>query len=222
MARQGQAGFVWSLTMESSGKTWSARCGSPETFWLGRRSVPANLVFIGFSGTGKSAVSRLVAERLGWPLVDTDRLIVEQFGKSIAAVFQDEGEAVFRAAEREIVARACEGRRRVISVGGGAPVDLDNRSSMRDGNIVVQLAASPETIYHRLRTSPGAEERPMLAGSDPLLHIRRLLTERNDAYGIADVVVDTEGKTPEEVTDAVLDALERQGLHSSRQAGEKE
>lgn len=188
------------------------RCGSPERFSLGCRSVPANLILIGFSGTGKSAVSRLVAERIGWPLVDTDRLIVEQFGKSVAAVFQDEGEAVFRAAERNIVVRVCEGRRQVISVGGGAPVDLENRSSMKDGNLVVQLAASPETIYQRLRTSPGAEDRPMLAGSDPLERIRRLLVERNEAYGIADVVVDTEGKTPFEVTDAVLDVLKRQGL----------
>jgi len=190
----------------------SVRCGSPERFSLGCRSVPANLILIGFSGTGKSAVSRLVAERIGWPLVDTDRLIVEQFGKSVAAVFQDEGEAVFRAAERNIVVRVCEGRRQVISVGGGAPVDLENRSSMKDGNLVVQLAASPETIYQRLRTSPGAEDRPMLAGSDPLERIRRLLVERNEAYGIADVVVDTEGKTPFEVTDAVLDVLKRQGL----------
>jgi len=174
--------------------------------------VPANLVLIGFSGTGKSAVSRLIAERIGWPLVDTDRLIVEKFGKSIADVFRDEGEARFRSTEHDIVVRACAGRKQVISVGGGAPVDPRSRSCMKDGNVIVRLSASPETIYQRLQTSPGAEDRPMLSGEDPLQRIRHLLAERSDAYAVADVVVDTERKTPFEVTEAVLDVLRRQGV----------
>ncbi len=173
--------------------------------------MPDNLVLIGFSGTGKSAVARSLSARLGWPLVDTDQAIVERFGKSIATVFRDDGEAVFRAAEREIVAKACAGRRQVISLGGGASVDLRSRALIKQGNFVVRLDASPETMLRRMRSSPGAEERPMLAGEEPLARIRRLLAERGEAYAIADIVVDTEGRTVEQVATAVIEALEQRG-----------
>lgn len=149
-----------------------------------------------------------MAAHLGWSLVDTDDLIVEQFGKSIAAVFRDRGEAAFRAAEREAVIRACNGEHRVISLGGGAPVDPDSRARIRNGNWIVRLEASPETILRRLRASPSAEERPMLAGSDPLGRIRSLLAARTDAYAIANVSVNTESGTAEDVAAAVLEKLE--------------
>jgi shikimate kinase len=157
--------------------------------------VPGNIVLIGFSGTGKSSVGHHLAGRLDWPFVDTDQIIVDRFAMPIAELFLRRGEAVFRAAERDVVAEACAGRNQVISVGGGAPVDPANQVCMRDGNYVVCLSASPETILRRLRTSPNAEERPMLAGGDPLSRVRTLLLARADAYAIANVVVDTENQT---------------------------
>jgi shikimate kinase len=166
--------------------------------------VPDNVVLIGFSGTGKSSIGRVLAERLGWPLVDTDDLIVRRFEKCIAAIFREDGEAVFRAAERDAVATACAGRHQVISLGGGAPVALENRAKIRDKNWVVRLEASPEVILHRLRTSPGAEERPMLAGADPLGRIRSLLAARADAYGIADFAVDTAERSIDEVAATII------------------
>lgn len=166
-----------------------------------------NLVLIGFSGTGKSTVGRLLSTRLGWPLVDTDELLVRRFGKPIAAIFRDDGEAVFRAAEREVVAEVCAASRHVLSLGGGAPTDPANQARLRDGNWIVRLDATPETILHRLTTSPGAEERPMLAGADPLARIRALLAARADAYAIADTVVTTEGRSVEEVAARILDCL---------------
>jgi shikimate kinase len=166
-------------------------------------SVPGNVVLIGFSGTGKSSVGRRLSARLGWPLIDTDLQIVARFGKSIAAVFATEGEAVFRAAESELVQTACAEKARIISVGGGAPVDPDSRDLIREGNLVVQLVAAPETILSRLRSSPNAEERPLLQGDDPLGRIRRLLAARQEAYGIANFVVDTEGRPIEAVADEI-------------------
>lgn len=182
------------------------------------RSVPDNLVLIGFSGTGKSSVGRILAARLGWPAVDTDQLIVQRFGRSIAEVFRDEGEAVFRAVEREVVAACCRGSRQVVSLGGGAPVDPTNRAAIRRGNVVVRLAASPETILARLRGSPGAEERPLLAGADPLGKIRTLLAERETAYAIADLTIDTEERSPAEVAELILAACARRGVRPSAAA----
>jgi shikimate kinase len=173
-----------------------------------RRSVPGNIVLIGFSGTGKTTVGRYLARQLGWPFVDTDQLVVDRFGLPIARLFVDRGEAFFRAAERDAVAAACAGRGQVISVGGGAPVDPTNQACMRDGNQVVCLSASPETILWRLHASPNAEERPMLAGADPRSRVRTLLPARADAYAIANLVVDTENKDAETVG---LEILERLG-----------
>ena len=169
--------------------------------------MPDNLVLIGFSGTGKSTVGRLVAARLGWDFVDVDERIVRHFGKPIAAVFGEAGEAAFRTVERTAVEQACAGRHQVISLGAGAVVDPTTRQSVRAGNRIARLEACPETILARLRSNPGAEERPMLAAADPLARIRDLLAARAEAYAIADIAVDTEGRTPEEIADEIARRL---------------
>jgi shikimate kinase len=166
--------------------------------------VPANLVLIGFSGTGKSTVAGELAARLGWLAVDTDADLVARFGMSIGNVFREVGEPAFRAAEREAVVERCEGTKQVISVGGGAPVDPVGRAAILDGNVVVRLDATPETILRRLREGPNAEERPMVAGVDPLGRIQSLLAARSAAYAIADYLVDTENRTPAAVALDVL------------------
>jgi shikimate kinase len=182
--------------------------------------VPDNLVLIGFSGTGKSTIGRRLAERLGWPLADTDSDIVERFGKSIALVFRDDGELVFRAAERDAVVARCAGTRQVISVGGGAPVDPIGAAAIRNGNVVVRLDATPETILRRLRQGPDAEERPMVSGPDPLGRIQSLLCLRSDAYAIADYSVDTESRAPDDVAAEVLCWLESTGRRNDGRGDE--
>jgi shikimate kinase len=181
--------------------------------------VPDNLILIGFSGTGKSTVAKRLAASLGWPCVDTDQEIVARFDKSIAAVFREDGESAFREAERVAVARACAGARQVISVGGGAPVDPTGQGAMRDRNLIVRLDAPPETILRRLRDGPNAEERPMVAGPDPLGRIRSLLHARAEAYAIADLAVDTEGREPDDVVNQILGWLEARPTPAVRTGG---
>jgi shikimate kinase len=166
--------------------------------------VPDNIVLIGFSGTGKTTVSRALAARFGWDVVDVDQSIVDRFGRSIASLFRDDGEVAFRAYESEAIVAACGGSRRVVSVGGGAPVDPVNRAVILDGNLVVRLDAGPETILERLQNGPNAEERPMLDGPDPLVRIKALLASRVDAYSIAHVVVSTEGKAIDDVVNEIV------------------
>lgn len=163
-----------------------------------------NLILIGFSGSGKSSVGRVLARRLAWPFVDTDAMIVERFGMPIANLFREQGEAVFRAAERDAVASACSGCHQVISLGGGAPLDPTNRRVLTSGNRIVRLDAAPEELLRRLRAQGPTEERPLLGGPEPLVRIQSLLASRAEAYAIATLVITTDGRTPEEVADEIL------------------
>jgi shikimate kinase len=161
--------------------------------------VPGNVVLVGFSGTGKSHVGRELARRLGRPFVDTDQRLVERFGMPIGDVFRQQGEAAFRAAEAEEVAAACAGRDAVVALGGGAIVADDVFRAAREGNLVVRLTASLDTIYARLTSGPGAEERPMLAGDDPRGRMAALLASREARYAEADATVETDGRGVDQV-----------------------
>ena len=164
-----------------------------------------NLIVVGFSGSGKTSVGRILADRLGWRFVDSDDEIFHEQGVSIAQIFATHGEDRFRSLERDMIARLCEDSNQVISVGGGTIVDRCNKRVMLDRNYVVRLVASPETILRRL-SATNLSERPMLTSSDPLGRISRLLEDREEHYGAAHLQVDTEDMTPAEVAERVLDA----------------
>src|SRR5438093_619115 len=128
-----------------------------------------NLALIGFMGTGKSSVGRLVATQLHYDFVDTDELIEQRMGKTIAQIFAQEGEASFREKERQLVAEMVAWRRKVISTGGGLPAIEANLASLKEHSLVVCLWASPESIWERVRHQT---HRPLLQDPDPLSRIR--------------------------------------------------
>jgi shikimate kinase len=169
-------------------------------------TLPRNIILVGFSGTGKSQVGREVSRLLGWEFVDTDEAIERMAGKPVRRIFAEEGEPAFRDLEKRALREACGGQGRVISTGGGAPVDPENRCLMLGAGLVVCLDASPETIYARLMGNGGdpAEERPMLAGPQPLERIRTLRKARRSCYGAAHRTVNTDGLTVEETAREVL------------------
>lgn len=168
-----------------------------------RAQQPRNVVLVGFSYTGKSTVARLLARRLRWRWVDTDREIEHRTGHTPQVLFASRGEAIFRGIEREVVADVCGGQRLVIATGGGAPLDPASRAAMFDGNVVVLLDASPEVIYWRLVNSTSGEPRPMLDSPDPLARIRSLKAEREPIYRQAHLVIETERLAPTESADLV-------------------
>ena len=172
-----------------------------------------NIILVGFMASGKSHVGRILAVRTGMPLVDADTEIVARAGKSIEQIFADEGEAGFRNLEREVIAELCGESGQIISAGGGAFVEPENRRVMLAGGTVFCLQASPETIYRRLKTDndSGQAVRPLLAGPDPLGRIRELLVERAEAYGQAHHRIGTDDLTPEEVAGMVWSAFFPQG-----------
>lgn len=156
----------------------------------------------GLSGGGKSTVGRLVAERLGWAFLDTDVLVEDAAGRSVAAIFRDDGEAAFRALEAEALERAAHADRAVVATGGGAPAHAAGRRALA-GGFSVWLAVSPAVAAERLARQEGDEPRPLLEG-DPAARLAALLRARRAAYARADASIDVDGLTPEEACAEVL------------------
>ena len=166
--------------------------------------LPRNVVLIGFMGVGKSTIGRLLAEALGWKLVDTDTVISRVEGASIPELFESYGEQVFRQRESQIVLGVCAGDRQVISTGGGAPLREENAAALRGAGLVVWLTARPEVVA--ARTSRRAGQRPLLDGEEePLTRILRLLSERGPTYQrLAEIIVDTSDRSPQVISREIL------------------
>jgi len=162
------------------------------------------LVLVGPMGVGKSTVGALVAERLGCVYRDTDDDIVAEQGRTIADIFVDEGEPVFRAIEKQAVHKALAEHDGVLALGGGAILDEDTRALLV-GHRVVYLSMDVEEAVQRTGLNAA---RPLLA-VNPRRQWRELMDARRHLYTeVARAVVATDGRTPEEVAQAVLDALE--------------
>ncbi len=160
-----------------------------------------NLALIGFMGTGKSSVGRLAASLLHFTFLDTDHVIEARAGRSIADIFQQDGEPAFRELERHVVEELTLRTKTVISTGGGLPLNEANLVSLKTHALVVCLWASPETVYERVR---GADHRPLLNDPDPQARIRELLAVREPFYRQADVLVSTEMRSVRDVAIQVI------------------
>ncbi|AWZ10137.1 MULTISPECIES: shikimate kinase [unclassified Streptomyces] len=155
-------------------------------------------------GSGKSTVGEIVAHRLGVSYRDTDADIVAAQGREISDIFVDEGEPYFRALEREAVAAAVAGHDGVLALGGGAILDEETRALLA-GLPVAYLSMDVEEAVRRVGLGAA---RPLLA-VNPRRQWRELMEARRPLYTeVARVVVATDDRTPEEVAQAVLDALE--------------
>lgn len=172
-----------------------------------------NLSLIGFMGTGKSSVGRMVAAQLRFEFIDTDELLERRAGRSISQIFEQDGEARFRQMERALVEEMAQWRRKVISTGGGLAADEANLVSLKKHSLVVCLWASPEMIWQRVRRQ---SHRPMLQDPDPLGRIRALLAARKPQYCQADVLINTENRSVREVSLQVLHQFKMAGSRPAR------
>ena len=142
-----------------------------------------NVVLIGYRCTGKTTIGKILAEKLGWPLVDTDTLIQERAGKSIKEIVAAGGWPEFRRLERETIADVASRDRQVISAGGGAILDDANTHALRASGKVVLLTAAPETIWARMKADPKTlAERPNLTDAGGLAEVATVLEERRPKY----------------------------------------
>lgn len=154
-------------------------------------------------------MGRVLAERLGWEFVDTDDLVESRAGKSIAAIFADDGEAAFRDLEERLVGEASQRERTVVALGGGAVLRDATRRRLAAAGPVVWLMAPAAVLAERIAADAGsASRRPSLTGLAGLEEVQRLLAEREPIYArCATARVDAAGEPPEALADAILARL---------------
>ena len=164
-----------------------------------------NLYLIGYRGAGKSVTARFLAERLGWPLIQCDRLIQEKSGQTVAQIFAEQGESKFREYEKQVLFETAKLDRHVIDLGGGAVIDLENRKRMLQSGKCVWLQATAEVLWDRIRNDRStAESRPNLTQLDGLAEVEQLLAQRQPIYSeCAEFVIDTDELTPQEVAEKI-------------------
>lgn len=160
-----------------------------------------NIVLTGFMGTGKTEVGRILSRKLGYVLVDADTEIEKEQGMTITEIFKQYGEPKFREIEADVIRRLSEMGNAVISTGGGAVLRQENMDNLRKNGVVICLTASPETILKRTSNN---NDRPLLQVEDPLKKIKELLEFRKPYYEKADIMIDTEGKSPIEVAEEII------------------
>ncbi|AXH95079.1 shikimate kinase [Ornithinimicrobium avium] len=162
-------------------------------------------VLVGPPGAGKTTVGRVLADRLGVPLHDTDAAVEELVGKPVADIFVQDGEAVFRGLERQEVLRALHEEEGVVALGGGAPVQEEIAEALRGGGLPVVFL--DVTIADAAGRVGFDVSRPLLL-VNPRAAWTRLMNARRPVYEeLATVQVQTGGRSPDEVADEVLALL---------------
>jgi shikimate kinase len=167
------------------------------------------LTLIGYRGSGKTSVAGPLAERLGCAWVDADAELERQAGRSIAAIFETDGEAEFRRRERETIVELLRRDPLVLAAGGGAILNDETRAEMRAAGPVVWLRASVEKLVARIGgDATTGERRPSLSGGGVLDEIAAVLAVREPLYReAATFVVDTDDRTPEAIADEIVARL---------------
>jgi shikimate kinase len=158
--------------------------------------------FIGFMGSGKSAIGREVSRRIGWPRHDTDEMIREQFGISIPDIFARHGEPAFRDAETALLKTLRRGIAGIVVTGGGIILRAENVQLLRGMGRIVWLDADEEVLWQRVSKH---STRPLLQTPDPRARFAELLQERLPLYqSAADYRINTTSNSIAQVTDEVI------------------
>ncbi|MDE3083612.1 MAG: shikimate kinase [Verrucomicrobiota bacterium] len=167
----------------------------------------ANLYLVGFMGTGKTTIGRMVAQRLGFTLLDSDHEIERMRGRPVASIFAEEGEAAFRALEREFIERSHPAARTVVACGGGLVVQPGMLELLKKKGVVICLHASIQTILQR---TAGHAHRPLLNVDDPEARVRELYARREAVYRRAGTLILTDARSLTDVANHVLRVYRRE------------
>lgn len=167
-------------------------------------SADRSIVLVGLMGSGKSAIGRLLAHRLGLTFHDSDTVIEQELGMSIAEIFARHGEAAFRGAERRIIGQLLAGAPIVLATGGGAFIDEQTRALIRRTARSIWLRAPIALLLSRV---VGRHHRPLLNQGDPAAILTALEAARSPIYAQADIVIDSTSEAPAMTAQAALEAL---------------
>ncbi|MDR2436682.1 MAG: shikimate kinase [Endomicrobium sp.] len=163
-----------------------------------------NLALTGFMGVGKSVTGKILSEELHRAFFDTDVLVEKKKGLPINMIFEKFGEKEFRHTESEIIKTLSQQDSSIISCGGGAVLNPLNIKLLRSKGTIINLYASPETIFERIKTDL---TRPLLNRRNPLDEIRKLLELRKKFYSDCDYAFNTDGLAPKQVVNNILNAI---------------
>lgn len=168
--------------------------------------MKTNIALIGFMGAGKTAIGKLLAEKLNKKLIELDSLIELKTEKPIARIFKEDGEIAFRQLEIEATREVAGNKNQVIACGGGIVLNKINIDRLKEEGIVVYLTASPEVILQRV--SADNTVRPLLENNNKTLTIRELLKFREPFYErAADIKIDTSELDIEAITELIIARL---------------
>ncbi|MBQ8803430.1 MAG: shikimate kinase [Tyzzerella sp.] len=161
-----------------------------------------NIFLIGFMGCGKSTVASYMAQNYGMEVMEMDQLIVEREGMSIPEIFEKHGEEYFRTVETNLLIEIQSLENKVVSCGGGVVLREQNVAEMKKSGRIVLLTAKPETILERVKDD---DNRPLLRGNKNVAFISGMMEKRRPKYeAAADVVIQTDGKSAEEICKEIL------------------
>lgn len=164
-----------------------------------------NIVIIGFMGTGKSTVGSRLAQRLKRQFVDMDREIERIVGMTVSEIFKRYGEIRFRSEEKLMAQKLARESCLVIAAGGGVVLEQGNIDTLSQNGIIICLEATPNEIFERVNRKKGT--RPLLKKDLKLEDIEEMLKARESLYARADYRVSTSGKSPEQVTNEIIEVL---------------
>jgi shikimate kinase len=163
-----------------------------------------SIVMVGLMGAGKTSIGRRLAQKLHVPFIDSDTEIEKAANETIAEIFARDGEAVFRAGERRIIARLLDGPVQVLATGGGAFMDPSTRERVRARGISVWLRADLETLVER---TTRRQHRPLLNNGDPRIVLTKLIETRYPVYAEADITIDSLAGPTDTTVQKLLAAL---------------
>ena len=169
----------------------------------------SNIILIGFMGTGKSVVGKLLAKKLNRDFVELDDIIDAKEKMSIKDIFEKKLEPYFRQVEKEVIKEASQLKNKVISAGGGAIVDEENFKNLKNSGVLICLKASPEVILKRTKD---IKTRPLLNVPNPKKRIKELLKKRESSYNKADYSIETDSLSIDEIVSKIIAVLPRYTL----------
>lgn len=163
-----------------------------------------NIVLVGFMGTGKTTIGKLLSQRLNRGFFDIDQLIEEKCGMIVNDIFAEHGEAFFREQEKLIIRKTFSQINNIVSTGGGAVLSSENVDNMKKQGFMICLTATADVIVKRIGMDT---TRPLLQVQNKKVAVEKMLEERARRYEMADVIIDTSKLTPEEVVDRIIAIL---------------
>ncbi len=173
-----------------------------------------NIILVGFRGTGKTTVGKLLADEIKWKFVDADEHIEKRFGFMIAELFEKQGESLFRMLESDVINELCRLDSHVIAAGGGAVLKYKNVKNLKRNGIVFLLEADCDVIYQRImKDDKAGKTRPRLSKKNLYDEIKALIESREAYYKqSAEHTINTSKTTPQQVVNEVCEILRKRAI----------